>query len=192
MNPRRLVVFLLLALSVAVSASAQKRVLTPADLWTIKRLGSPQLSPDARLIVFTQQEWSLEKNSSSTNLWLVEVATGRVRRLTTAQASDGSPAWSPDGSRLAFVSRRGGDEAAALYVIAVDGGEAEKVLELPASVAAPKWLPDGRRLVATTTVIPELAGKMAASDPAAMKKELKRRRDSKVTAKVTGRAARRR
>lgn len=113
MNPRRLVVFLLLALSVAVSASAQKRVLTPADLWTIKRLGSPQLSPDARLIVFTQQEWSLEKNSSSTNLWLVEVATGRLRRLTTAQAGDSSPVWSPDGTRIAFVSRRSGDDDAA-------------------------------------------------------------------------------
>ena len=181
-------VMLLLALAVALSAGAAeaaKRVLTPQDLWAMKRLSSPALAPDGKTVAFVVQEWSIEKNKPTSNLWLADVASGAVRRLTTAQASDGSPDWSPDGKRLAFVSKRGDDEAASLYVIPADGGEAEKILDLPYGVAAPKWLPDGSGLVAMTRVIPELAGKLGKDDLAAMKKEIKRRKDSKISAKVS-------
>ncbi|MCM2274729.1 MAG: S9 family peptidase [Candidatus Didemnitutus sp.] len=185
MNPR-CVVALLLALALSVAGfAADKRPLTPQDLWAIKRLGSPALSPDGRTAVFTVQEWSVEKNKATTNLWLVEVASGAVRRLTTAPTSDSAPVWSPDGSRLAFLSKRGEDEQTSLYVIPLAGGEAEKILELPYALANPKWMPDGQGLVVSTSVIPELAGKMEASDLAAMKKEIKRRKESKMTAKVT-------
>jgi dipeptidyl aminopeptidase/acylaminoacyl peptidase len=185
MQSPRLIAFLLaLALSVTVAA-ADKRPLTPQDLWAVKRLGSPALSPDGKTAVFTVQDWSIEKNKSTSSLWLVDVAGGTPRRLTNAPASDGSPVWSPDGTRLAFTSKRGDDEAASLYVMRTDGGEPEKILELPLGISAPKWMPDGQRLVIVTTVIPELAGTLTPADLAAMKKEIKRRKDSKMTAKVT-------
>ncbi len=183
--------------SVAVTAFAQvgapagapatgaKDRLTPQRLWEMKRLGSPRLSPDGRLVVFTVQEWSIAKNKATTNLWLADVASGAVRRLTSAAASDGSPQWDPQGRRIAFVSKRGEDENPSLYVISVDGGEAQKLVELPFAVSDPRWLPDGKALLVATTVIPRLAGTLAAADLAAMKKEAKRRRDSKMTAKVT-------
>jgi Tol biopolymer transport system component len=72
---------------------------------------------------------------------------GDTRRLTGGTGSDAAAAWSPDGRRIAFVSKRGEDEMAALYVIPVDGGEAEKLVELPWGVAAPAWLPDGKGIV---------------------------------------------
>jgi dipeptidyl aminopeptidase/acylaminoacyl peptidase len=175
----------LLALLITAPASADKRPMTPADLWAMKRLGAPALSPDGRTVVFTVQEWSVDKNKSKTNLWLVEVAGSDPRRLTTAEATDSAPAWSPDGRRIAFVSKRGEDETSALYVIPVGGGEAEEILEMPFALAAPKWLPDGEHIIVGTSVIPELAGALAKKDIAAMKKEAKRRKDSKMTAKVT-------
>ena len=183
-SPRVIVLLLTLALAATVTA-ADKRPLTPQDLWAVKRLGSPALSPDGKTVVFTVQEWSIEKNKSTSNLWLVDTAGGAPRRLTNGAASDGSPAWSADGMRLAFTSKRGDDEAASLYVMRTDGGEAEKILELPFGISAPKWLPDGSGLVVVTTVIPELAGALTKADLAAMKKEIKRRKDAKMTAKVT-------
>lgn len=165
--------------------AAQPRLITPQDLWAVKRVGSPALSPDGKQVVFTVQEWSIEKNKSTANLWIVDVAGGEPRRLTTATAADSSPVWSPDGTRLAFLSKRGDDENSSLYILRRDGGEAEKILELPFGLATPKWLPDSRRLVVATRVIPELAGKLAKEDLAAMKKEVKRRKDSKISAKVS-------
>ncbi len=166
-------------------AAAEKRPVTPQDLWAIKRVGAPALSPDAKEVVFTVQEWSIEKNKSTQSLWLVAVAGGEPRRLTTAATSDSAPTWSPDGSRIAFLSKRGDDENNALYVLRRDGGEAEKILELPYALSTPKWMPDGKAVVVQTRVIPELVGKWDKADLAAMKKEIKRRKDSKMTAKVT-------
>jgi dipeptidyl aminopeptidase/acylaminoacyl peptidase len=186
MRPHRIAALLVAAALAAASAdAAERRVLTPQDLWAIKRLGSPELSPDGKTVVFTQQEWSIEKNASTTSLWLADVQTGALRRLTTAQANDGSPVWSPDGTRIAFTAKRGEDAATALYVIHLGGGEAEKVLELPTAVSTPRWMPDGRAIVVSTTVVPALAGAMTPADLAAMRAELKRRRDSTMTAKVT-------
>ncbi len=167
------------------SAQPARRPITPQDLWAMKRLGSPALSPDGTRVVFTVQEWSIEKNKSTTSLWLIDLKGTEPRRLTAAQANDGSPAWSPDGTRIAFTSRRDGDQAGALYVIPVGGGEAEKVLELPYSVTAPKWLPDGSALIVGTTVIPEVADAMTKDDVEAIRKEMKRRQDSKMTAQVS-------
>jgi dipeptidyl aminopeptidase/acylaminoacyl peptidase len=98
MKSPRLVAFVLtLALSIIVLPGGQvfaadKRPITPQDLWAMKRLGSPALSPDGRTAVFTVQEWSIEKNKSTTNLWLIDVAGGTPRRgAPTARASRLSP-----------------------------------------------------------------------------------------------------
>ena len=138
----------------AAKAPAAKQRLTPQALWELKRLGSPQLSPDGRSAVLTVQEWSISKNKSTTSLWLVDVANGATRRLTASAASDGSPRWDPQGRRLAFISKRGDDENAALYVMPTDGGEPQEIVELPFAVSDPRWMPDGKAVIVATTVIP--------------------------------------
>ena len=166
----------------ASPAQAAQRPITAQDLWAVKRVGAPALSPDGKWVAYSVQEWSIEKNKPSAALWLTDVASASSRRLTAGTGSDTSPAWSPDGSHIAFVSKRGEDEMAALYVIAVGGGEAEKLVELPWGVSMPAWMPDGKGIVFATQVIPELAGNLTKADLAAMKKEAKRRKDSKMTA----------
>ena len=55
-----------------------------------------------------------------TTLYLVDLATGNSRQMTSGKYRDGSPDWSPDGSRIAFVSNR--DETSQIYILPVDGG----------------------------------------------------------------------
>lgn len=185
MKPHRVLALFLLVACATAAWAADKRPITPQDLWAIKRVGSAALSPDGKTVVYTQQEWSVEKNKSRTNLWLVAADGGEPRRLTTADAADGAPAWSPDGTRIAFTSKRGDDETSALYVIPVGGGEAEEIIELPFAITTPQWLADGQSLVFATRVFPALAGELAKADVDAIRKEAKRLRDSKMTAKVT-------
>jgi dipeptidyl aminopeptidase/acylaminoacyl peptidase len=157
------------------------RPITPEDLWSIRRPGALDLSPDGTRLAFTVQDYNLEKNNSVTHLWLLDTGPGGLaRQLTTAESTDSAPQWSPDGTRLAFTSKRGTDENPALYVLRTDGGEPEKILELPLAISSPRWLPDGQRIVFATRILPQFA-----SDLEAMKKELKKQKDSKVSAKVT-------
>ena len=182
---RACVVAVALLLPVHASAEAGRRPITAQDLWAVKRVGAPALSPDGRRAAISVQEWSIAKNKPVARIWLVDVAGGATRRLTNSDASDTAPAWSSDGTRLAFVSKRGTDEAASLYVIPADGGEAERVLDLPYGVASPRWLPGDTAIVFGTRVDPALAGKLDAAAIAAMRAEAKRRATSKMTAYAT-------
>jgi Tol biopolymer transport system component len=69
--------------------------------------------------------------------------------LTNNPLSDRDPAWSPDGSRLAFVSDRNGDQE--VFVMSSDGTGVVNLTDSPASdEVAPMWSPDGSRILFTT------------------------------------------
>ena len=176
---RRAPICLALLLLTPPLPAQERKPLTVEDLWAVQRVGQPALSPDGALAAVTVTRYDMEENRGNGDLWLVPVAGGAPRRLTTHKASDGSPAWSPDGTRLAFVSKRDDDKAGQLYVIPVAGGEAERVTDLPLGVSDPQWLPDGQRLVVVSHVV---AG---AESPEETKKALEAREKSKVKARVT-------
>ncbi|HET8784900.1 MAG TPA: hypothetical protein VFM38_04650, partial [Candidatus Limnocylindrales bacterium] len=86
------------------------------------------------------------------HLWLVDVASGDARRLTDGAVSDLEPAWSPDGTRIAFVSDRHRDhdlaERPAIHVVDVATGAVHAVTGGPRSVfGTPVWL-DGATIAA--------------------------------------------
>ena len=69
-------------------------------------------------------------------------ARGTTRQLTNAKKSSQSPAWSPDGSRLAFISDR--TDKRQIYVINPTAGEAEALTSLEDGVDSFAWSPDGK------------------------------------------------
>jgi Tol biopolymer transport system component len=75
------------------------------------------------------------------SIWTI-AADGTGARLVLRNAY--SPAWSPDGSRLAFVSRRSGDEE--IYVARADGRGVKRLTRSPGPDLSPAWSSDGRRI----------------------------------------------
>lgn len=171
-------VLLVSLLCVFVLAFGQEqRLFTAEDLWELDRVGAPAVSPDGKQIVFPVTSFDIESNESSTNLYIMGIDDKKPRRLTTGD-SDNSPVWSPDGKKLAFVSRR--NSSAQLFVIPVNGGEARQITELPVGISTPKWFPDGEKIAFVAQVLPHFDG-----DFDKLEKQLKEKRESKVTAKVT-------
>ncbi|HSB36251.1 MAG TPA: S9 family peptidase [Thermoanaerobaculia bacterium] len=169
----------LLAGALAAPAAPEKTPLTIDDVWALPRVGTPALSPDGTTAAFTVSVWDPEEDKSNADIWLLDVASGASRKLTSHKASDTSPAFSPDGRRVAFLSKRDGDKATQLYVIATDGGEAERLTEMPSGVSSPKWFPDGKKIAFVSAVVG------AEGTPESTRKALEAREKAKVKAHVS-------
>jgi dipeptidyl aminopeptidase/acylaminoacyl peptidase len=123
------------------------RGMLPTDLLRIQWVSDARLSPDGRLVAFTVTHLDEEVDDYRTVIWLVP-ADGSTppRRFTGGSGKDSAPRWSPDGTRLAFLSDREGGKAQ-IYVIGITGGEARRLTAIPQGAGAPVWSPDGTRLV---------------------------------------------
>jgi dipeptidyl aminopeptidase/acylaminoacyl peptidase len=160
------------------SANVGAEPFTAERMWTLKRLGDPAITPDGRLAVVPLTSYDVAENKGLTDLWLVPVAGGAARQLTSDKASDTQATVSPDGKWVAFVSRRDDDTEGQLYVIATDGGEARRVTNVATGASVPKWFPDSKRLAFVSSVWPDL---VRWEDQAARRKE---RESPKMTARV--------
>src|SRR2546426_11642592 len=88
---------------------------TVDQVLSLKRAGSPVISPDGRFVAYTVRETNWDDNLYKTEIWLVDTQSGRTRQLTNAPKSNSAPAWSPNGRRLAFTSER--SEKRQVYLI---------------------------------------------------------------------------
>jgi dipeptidyl aminopeptidase/acylaminoacyl peptidase len=110
------------------------------------RLALPEqaaLSPDATRCAYVLSEQDADEDQSLRSIWCVSLADRQPRRLTRGK-TDVSPAWSPDGTSIAFV--RKADGPAQLWLLTADGGEPEQLTTLPLGAGAPVWSPDGSRI----------------------------------------------
>jgi dipeptidyl aminopeptidase/acylaminoacyl peptidase len=119
------------------------------EILSLKRAGSPEISPDGRWVAYTVRETNWDDNAYDTEIWLADATTGDTRQLTNAKKSSQSPAWSADGTKLAFISDR--TDKGQVYVISPQGGEAAALTSVEEGVNAFAWSPDGTTIAYTAT-----------------------------------------
>jgi dipeptidyl aminopeptidase/acylaminoacyl peptidase len=102
------------------------------------------VSPDGREVAYA---FTPREDLNRSEIRVADVEGGAVRALTgTPRMHDVSPAWSPDGSRLAFASERSGFWE--LHVVGAAGGDERRLTRAGADHSEPEWHPDGERIVA--------------------------------------------
>ncbi len=165
---------LALAVAGAVAADSAQRAITHEDLWLLKRVGTPVPSPDGKWAVFPVIAPAYDAKDQTSDLWIVPIdGSAPARQLTQTKTLESGVDWSPDAKRIAFSSKRDGDDVAQLYVLSLAGGEAERVTNLTLGARQPKWSPDGTKLLFVSDTFPGCADEEANKKAAAARKTRK-------------------
>jgi dipeptidyl aminopeptidase/acylaminoacyl peptidase len=133
-----------------------KRPITHEDVWLMKRIGTPALSPDGRLVVVPVAEPAYDDAAKASDLWLVPAGGGAPpRRLTFTLGAESNPVWSPDSRRIAFAAKREGQDESQIYVLDIGGGgEAERITAVASGASRPLWRPDGQAILFSSMTYP--------------------------------------
>ena len=112
-----------------------------------RRFGDIQISPDQKKIAFAQQD----ADGRGDDVWLLDIARGVPTRLTFDPASDSSPVWSPDGTKIAFSSMR--ESNGSVYVTEVaNPANIQRISDDVETSAYPMaWSRDGNVIVVERT-----------------------------------------
>jgi dipeptidyl aminopeptidase/acylaminoacyl peptidase len=132
----------------------------PAETWQpkhvarLKSVVSCAISPDGKYMAYglavQRQPFQDDDGPAWTELHVVD-AEGQSRPFVTGKVSVNDIQWTPDGRRIAFLSKRNDDKHTCLYEIAVDGGEARRVLQHEAAIAGYRYDPSGKQLAILAT-----------------------------------------
>lgn len=152
MRVKRMLVALC-SLCLVQALHATQKPFTLEDLYRLRGIGDVRISPDGKTVAATITTNNLAKGKSDKHIWMMNVDGSNARQFTFSDNGESSPIFSPDGSSIAFIRARDGNDN--LYIEAANGGEARPLTNVSTGISDPVWSPDGTWIAFSSDVFPE-------------------------------------
>jgi len=150
-----LILSCLFVTAVSFGQETPKKKLQPGDLYKLKSVSDPVLSPEGQWVAYVVTSIDSAKDKRNSDIWMVSLDGQQTMQLTNSPDGETSPNWSPDGRYLSFVSSRFGLKKSQVWIMDRKGGEAKKLTDLKADLTDYKWSPDGKKLVLVIRDLPD-------------------------------------
>ena len=125
-------------------------IMTPEVMWSMNRLGEYAVSPDGKHVVYSNTYFIIEENKSKTDIYVIDIDGNNNRCITNSAASEYSPVWNKDGSKILFMSAASGDMQ--VWEMNPDGSERKQVSFVEGGISGFKYSPDESQLLFTAEV----------------------------------------
>ena len=146
MFKRMLIGLAIVGICSSASFNAQsRRPLQPDDIFSLKNVSDPRISPDGAWVAYTVTSLDKKEDNSDTDIYMVAASGGAPVRLTSSKKPENGPRWSPDGRYLAFLSARDGKKPQ-VFLLDRRGGDAQPLTDYKTGASAIAWSPDSTKL----------------------------------------------
>jgi dipeptidyl aminopeptidase/acylaminoacyl peptidase len=150
---------LLAAAAFGNSANADDDAFLNTDVFELEVAANPQISPDGTHIAYERRSMDIMTDQSLSNIWIIDADGDNHRPLLSGAGSFSGPTWSPDGSRLAYVTHVDG-RGPQIHVLWMDSGRSGALTNLRRAPGNLTWSPDGQ-WIAFSMFVPSAESSLA-------------------------------
>ena len=149
-----------------------KHPLTVEDLWAMKRIGSFDLSPDGKTLVFDVTAYSIKENKGNSDIYLINADGTNLHPLKNSEKNEANPQFSPDGKKVAYLI----DDQ--IHTCSLNGSNDVQLTDLYTGVDDFKWSHDVEKILLISSVYPDCGSQVC------NKKVDEEKKESKVKVRV--------
>lgn len=131
--------YTLLFLMVSLATMAQNNF-TPEKMWDLERIGSPAVSPNGELLLFTARSYDVKENKGSTRLFVLTLSKNELKSFKNLPEDPSQVAWRPDGKKITYLSSK--ENETQLWEFDIEKDENKRVTNIEGGITWYKYSPD--------------------------------------------------
>lgn len=115
-------------------------IMTPEVLWSFGRISNPAISPDGSKAVYGVTYFNKEEDRSYTDLYVMNLADGKITQITDTDYNESDANWTPDGKRISYLAK------GQLWEMNPDGSGAKQITQIEGGINGYLYAPDGSKI----------------------------------------------